>query len=88
MNRLPVAIAITCGALAAAYAPTARSASPSISPKHQLANLVTDCMKKRMYSDQSISYNEAARLCKEQVHRQIGNPTSDPLVAADTSPKR
>jgi hypothetical protein len=40
-------------------------------------------MKKRMAADRYISYNEAARACKEQVNRQFDAANSGPLVAAD-----
>jgi len=60
---------------------------PSLS-KHQIVAQIIACMKKRMAADQKISYNEAARSCKEQVRRQIEGSVSGPLVAADNPAKR
>ena len=86
MNRL--VIAIVCGVLVGMLAPAAASAGSYYSAKRQTASLVNECMKKRMYSDRSISYNEASRACKDQVRKQRDTGAPGPLVAADTSPKR
>lgn len=59
---------------------------PSMS-RHQMAAQVIACMKRRMSADQKISYNEAARSCKEQVDRQNEVSVSGPLVASDTPAK-
>jgi hypothetical protein len=44
-------------------------------------------MKKRMSSDRLISYNGAAKLCKDEVARRFENASPGPLVAADSPAK-
>jgi hypothetical protein len=88
MNRLPVVIAIAGGTIASMYAPAARSATLHVSAKRLTMIQVNDCMTKRMYADRQISYNDAARVCKQWVYQQMGISASGPLVAADTSGKR
>jgi hypothetical protein len=86
MNRL--VIAMSCGALAASHAWAIPPSGATVSHRHQAANQVVLCMKRRMYEDRLISYNEATRLCKEEVSRQIENGELGPLVAADTQTRR
>jgi hypothetical protein len=88
MHRLPVVIAIVGGTILGIAAPAARSVTAHVSPKRQAMIQVNDCMTKRMYADRLISYNDAARLCKQLVYQQIAMSASGPLVAADTSAKR
>jgi hypothetical protein len=81
MARLAVAIAV-----AAALASTHASASDwkgEIAAKRQMVNQVVDCMRKRMSNDRRISYNEAAKTCKDQVNQRLDNVSSGPLMAAD-----
>jgi len=88
MNRLPVVIAIIGGTIASMCAPAARSATAHVSLKRQAMIQVNECMRKRMEDDRSISYNDAARLCRQLVNQQIAISASGPLVAADNSGKR
>ena len=60
---------------------------PTLS-KHQMIVLMNDCMKKRMWADQKIFYNEAARACKAQLTHGSGATASGALVASDNPPKR
>jgi hypothetical protein len=46
------------------------------------------CMKQRMSTDRSISYNAAAKACKEQISRQSGDLPSGTLVASDDLQKQ
>jgi hypothetical protein len=41
------------------------------------------CMKQRMSMDRSISYNAAAKACKDQISRQSGDLASGTLVASE-----
>jgi hypothetical protein len=86
MNRL--VIAMTCGALAASHAWAIPPSGGTASHRHQAANQVVLCMKRRMSGDRLISYNEAARACKDEVTRQIENGDFGPLVAAETPTRR
>jgi hypothetical protein len=54
--------------------------------KREMIGQVVGCMKKRMSADRSISYNEAAKVCKLEVkHRESA---SGALVASDSPAKR
>ncbi len=88
MNRLPAVIAIAGGVMAS----SAMTGSPalgadsthSLSSKRQFVGQVINCMRKRMAVDKSISYNQAAKLCKVEVAQHEIGPAAGTLVAADT----
>jgi hypothetical protein len=85
MTRLAAAIAV-----AAALASTHVSANDwkgEVATKRQMVNQVVDCMRKRMSNDRKVSYNEAARTCKDQVNQRLENASSGPLMAADRQVK-
>jgi adenine-specific DNA methylase len=80
MNRVPVVFVGLC--LVAGSASAIDWKSQSFSTKRQAASMVIDCMKKRMLKDRLISYNEAGRLCKQEVSKQFEGAPSGPLVAS------
>jgi hypothetical protein len=82
MNRLPAVIAIAGSVLGSSSA-LAADLPHSLTAKRQFAGQVIACMRKRMAADQHISYNQAARVCKDEITRLDG-VDSGPLVAADT----
>ena len=88
MTRVPTMIALMSVVFAATQASAVESiaARPPMS-KHQVRGQITACMKKRMYADRAVSYNEAARVCKNQVTRQNDASASGALVASDTPSK-
>jgi hypothetical protein len=86
MNRMPVVIGMLGALLAGTQGSAVDWKNQSISSKRQAVSLVVDCMRKRMSKDRSISYNEAARVCKQEVARQFDSAPSGTLVAADTKP--
>ena len=89
MNRLALMIMMTGTLLAGSPALAADWKGRTLSAKRQAVSQIIDCMKKRMSSDRAISYNEAAKVCKQQVLAQgADSPSDPPLVAADTSEKR
>jgi hypothetical protein len=85
MNRLPLVVAITGSVLGTS---TVLAADPahSFSAKRQFASQVVSCMRKRMASDKYISYNQAAKICKDEVTKQLDGADAGPLVAADSKP--
>jgi hypothetical protein len=85
MNRVPVVIAMLGALLAGTQSSAVDFKNQSLSTKRQAAGMVIDCMRKRMSKDRSISYNQAARECKEEVARRFDNASSGALVA-DTKP--
>ena len=56
----------------------------SLYARRQFFTEVVACMRKRMAVDKAISYNQAAKVCKEEVTRQGDGSNAGPLVAADT----
>ena len=84
MNRLPVVIAVAGSVLGSGLALASDPGHPSWSAKRQLVSQVINCMRKRMANDKYISYNQAAKICKEEVTRQADGTDTGPLVAADT----
>jgi hypothetical protein len=86
MTRLSLAIALGTAVLASTQASANDWKGQPLSTKRQVVAQVIDCMKKRMSGDRSISYNEAAKVCKNEVNRRFDN-AAGPLVAADTPGK-
>lgn len=54
-----------------------------IAAKRLFAREVIGCMKTRMRADRRLSYNQAAKDCKEYVARQPDGRAREPLVASD-----
>jgi hypothetical protein len=86
MNRASVVIAMLGALLAGAQGSAVDWKNQSPAAKRQAVGMVIDCMRKRMSKDRSISYNEAAKVCKQEVARQFDSAPSGALVAADTKP--
>ena len=81
VKRLTLILATTSAvaAVSPAFASDWKAQPPAV--KRQMIS----CMKKRMSNDRLISYNQAAKFCRETVEGQLEKSTSGPLVAADTS---
>lgn len=88
MNRLPTAIVPAVIAIAGSVLgfSTSVAADPghSFAAKRQFASQVIGCMRKRMAGDKYISYNQAAKMCKDEVTKQNDGADAGPLVAVDT----
>ena len=80
MNPLPMILATAV--LASTQAQASDWKGQPLAAKRQIASQVIDCMKRRMYSDRLVSYNDAAKTCRDQVQGQLEKATSGPLVAA------
>lgn len=87
MTRIFTMIAMSVGILVAAQA-FAQTSSQSTTSKRLMTAQVVNCMKKRMSAEKAISYNAAAKLCKNQVYDQSNNSASLAVVASDSSRKR
>ena len=85
MNRVPVVIGMLGALLAGTQGSAVDWKNQSPATKRQAVSLVIDCMRKRMSKDRSISYNQAARECKEEVARRFDNASPGALVA-DSKP--
>jgi hypothetical protein len=83
MNRIVILIAFTGVILLGRAALAVDEAGQSKMSKRQMAAEVVSCMKKRMSADRSTSYNEAMKVCKEQVNRENDTLGAGALVASD-----
>ena len=88
MNRVVPIIALTGVMFAGAQAHAVDSTSQSTTSKRQMIVQIVDCMKKRMSADKSRSYNEAMKVCKDQINKESDDLSSGALVASDTPAKR
>jgi len=77
-SLLGLGLGLTSSAAFAADAPH------SLAAKRQYASQVIGCMRKRMANDKYVSYNQAAKICKDEVTKQLDASDTGPLVAADT----
>ncbi len=66
-------IATAALALAAAQAAADTVRQPPMT-RHQMNLKTVGCMRKRMAIDQRVSYNEAAKTCKDQITQQNDIP--------------
>jgi ABC-type proline/glycine betaine transport system permease subunit len=69
-------IAVMAGAALICAQALADPMSHSVSNKHQLIA----CMTKRMSASRSVSYNDAAKLCKDQLKAQNSSVTPSAAV--------
>ena len=76
--RFAVTIVAFSLGLASANLLAAESANP---PPQYSKRQLADCMTRRMYSNRTLSYNDAAKACKDQLR---GNKTD---AALDNAPK-
>ncbi len=87
MKRLLTVAAASCVAFVAAQTHAGDAANHSPISKRDMIAGISGCMKKRMSTDKNISYNEAKRICKNQMDGKDGNSAASALVASDTLPK-
>jgi hypothetical protein len=86
MNHVLTAIAMT-GLLIGAQALAVDSTDQPTMSKRQLIAQMVGCMRKQMSANNTISYNEAMKACKDQISKQTDNSASRTLVASDTLTK-
>ena len=87
MTRVLTIVATGVVMLAAAQLITADAMGQSTMGKRQAAVQVITCMKKRMFVDKEISYNAAAKVCKDQVNSRSNKLVAGALVASYSSAK-
>jgi hypothetical protein len=87
MTRVLANVTVGVVMLAGAQAIAADAVNHSTMGKRQMAVQVTNCMKKRMSANQDISYNAAAKVCKNQVNSRRNNSMAGALVASDSPAK-
>ena len=87
MKRLPLILGCASAVLATSHAFSSDWKGQPRAVKRQMASQLISCMKKRMYGDRLISYNEAAKRCRDEVQGQLEKATAGPLVA-DSGPAK
>jgi hypothetical protein len=60
---------------------------PTTTTRNQTIAKTIDCMRRRMSADKSVSYNEAAKTCRDQIRKQRDQSASGALVASGPSTK-
>ena len=85
MKRLTLILGAATTVLAASHAFASDWKGQPLAVKRQIVTQMLTCMKKRMYGDRLISYNEASKLCREEVQGHLDKAAAGPLVA-DTRP--
>ena len=83
MNRMFTVMALTGVIFVGARALAVDSTNQPTMSKRQLIAQVVGCMKKQMSASNSISYNAAMKVCRDQLSKQSDNSTSRTLVASD-----
>jgi hypothetical protein len=86
MTRVLTMIVMGVLILVAAPAIAVDAIGQSTVSKRQTIVQVANCMRKRMSADRDISYNAAAKVCKNQVNNQSNNSASVTL-ASDSAAK-
>ena len=87
MNRVQTPIAILLITCVGAPALGADAVKQAPLNRHQISAFMIDCMKKRMWADQKISYNDAAQACRDQLRKYGARGASDALMASDNPAK-
>jgi hypothetical protein len=87
MKRVATVIALTGAIFVGTQALAVDSTSPPTMSKRQIIVLTVGCMRKRMSTDKSSSYNAAMKACKDQINKESDNVPPGTLVASDTPAK-
>lgn len=85
MNRLTLILATAGAVVATSQAIASDWKGKPLAVKRQMVSQVISCMKRRMSSDRLISYNQASKLCREQVQAKFEKASTGPLVAETTA---
>jgi hypothetical protein len=88
MNRKSAIATIAMMMFAGTQSLAADSVAQPTMTKRQMILKTVSCMKQRMSTDKTISYNAAAKACKDQIIGQSGNLASGTLVASDDLQKQ
>ncbi len=84
MTRVLVVIVMSAAMFVSAKANAADTITQPAMSKRQMIAQVANCMRKRMSASKLISFNEAARACKDQLNNRGINSATGTLVAADS----
>ena len=87
VNLAATGIVLTGVILVGAPANADDSTSQRTMSKRQTIVQMVACMRKRMAVNQSRSYNDAMKACKEQLNKESDNSPSGALVASDAQQK-
>jgi hypothetical protein len=81
-NRILAMVTMACAMFTGASALAIGAPISPTTTKHQMIVQMENCMKTRMSASKTIWYNEAAKICKDQIDKQRDNSTSGALVAS------
>jgi hypothetical protein len=81
-NRVWAMGTMACAMFIGTSAPAISSPLSPAMTKHQKIVQMENCMRTRMSASKTIWYNEAAKICKDQIDKVHDNSTSGALVAA------
>jgi len=86
MKRLTLVLAAASAVLAtsqtfASDSNTSDWKRQPLAVKRQMVTQMLACMKKRMCGDRLISYNQASKLCRDEVQGRVDKASAGPLVA-------
>jgi hypothetical protein len=87
-NRVLTMITMICTMLIGASSLAMGSPRSPTMTKHQMIVQMESCMKTQMSASKTIWYNEAAKVCKDQIVNQSDSSTSGALVASDAPSKK
>jgi len=82
MKRVVTVIAFTGVICVGAQALAVDLTNPPAMNKRQMFVQVIGCMKKRMSANKSSSYDDAMKVCKDQISKQSDSSSSGALVAS------
>jgi hypothetical protein len=88
MKRVLTVISMICVVFIGEKALAVDSVGKSTMTKRQVIVQTVSCMRKRMSADKIISYNGAAKACKDQITKQTDHPAFGTLVASDIPAKQ
>jgi hypothetical protein len=79
-------LAMISAAIPAAPA-LADSGRPPMTARHQMIAKTIGCMRKQMSVDKAVTYNEAAKICADQIRKQSEQSAPAALAASGRSTK-
>jgi hypothetical protein len=87
-NRVLAMVTMACPMFIGTSASAIGSPLSPTMTKHQKVVQMENCMRTRMSASKTIWYNEAAKICKDQIDKQRDNSTSSALVASAAPAKQ
>ena len=87
MQRLALILATASAVVATSPAFASDWKGQPLAVKRHMVAQVIACMKKRMYADRLISYNQASKVCRDEVEARLDKVSAGVLVADTAAAK-